>query len=46
MSLDKKKIQKSKLHSRNRNRERYDVKCMTSIETELIKKLYPSEQTW
>jgi len=43
MSLDKKKNQKSKLHSRNRNRERYDLKVLTSIETELKNYIRPNK---
>ena len=43
MSSDKRQKEKTRLHSRNRNRERYDLKALTTVNPELVNYVKPNK---
>ncbi|MGY6647375.1 23S rRNA (adenine(1618)-N(6))-methyltransferase RlmF [Wenyingzhuangia sp. IMCC45574] len=42
MSKEKKKITKNKIHSRNRNKDRYDLKALTDLNPDLLNAVKPN----
>lgn len=43
MSSDKRQKEKTRLHSRNKNRERYDLKALTTVNPELVNYVKPNK---